>query len=229
MVSIDEAVLARYVHAGRHFEVYVDPAKALKVKNGENIDMAEVLAAQEIYKDARKADRAGEESLQEVFNTTNPLEVAKQIIQKGELQLTTDQRRQMIDERKKSIVALIAREAFNPQTKTPHPPARIEKAIEEAHVSIDPFEKTEVQVEKILKALRPILPITMEQLRIEVLIPPEYTGKVYGTLKNYNLEKEEWMQDGHLKAIVKIPAGIEDDFYDDINSLCKGGAQCKRL
>jgi ribosome maturation protein SDO1 len=229
MVSIDEAVLARYSKSGRHFEVYVDPVKALEVKHGKDLDMTEVLAVQEIFKDARKGDRVAETSLAEVFGTDNVLEAAKQIIREGDLQLTTDQRKEMVEQRKKAVVDAIAREAFNPQTKTPHPAARIEKAIEESRVSIDPFEKKEVQIEKVLKAIRPILPISMERLRIEVVIPAEFTGKIYGTLRKYALEKEEWLPDGRLKAIIKIPAGLEDALYDAINDVCKGSAECKRL
>jgi len=229
MVSIDKAVLARYSHDGHHFEIYVDPINALKLRDGADIPLRDILASEEVYKDARKADKASEGTLQKVFGTTEASEVAKQIIKKGEIQLTTEQRKQMTEEKKKAIIAIIVREAYNPQTKTPHTPQRIETAIEETHVSINPFEKAEIQVQRVVDAIRPILPISIERLKLDGHIPAAYTGKAYGAIKHYTLEKEEWLPDGRLHVIVTIPAGIEDDFYNEINDICKGEAQFQRV
>jgi len=230
LVSIDKAVLARYSQGGHNFEIYVDPVLALKLKEGNSsVSIRDVLASNEIYKDARKGDKASETVMQEVFNTNDAEQVAFQIIKKGSVQLTTEQRKQMTEEKRKAIVAIIAREAYNPQTKTPHPPQRIQNAMEEARVSIDPFARAEDQIEKIVQALKPLIPISVERLKIEVIIPPEYTGKVYGILKHHSLEKEEWDNNGFLKAVVIIPAGLETDFYDEINNETKGQAQFNKI
>ncbi len=229
MVSIDKAVLAKLSRGGKHFEIYVDPQLALEVKHGKELDARAVLASQEIFKDAKKGDKAAESSVKETFGTADIGAVAKEIIRKGELQLTTEQRRAMTEEKKRAIVSKIAREAYNPQTKTPHPPARIEKAIDEARVSIDPFESADSQAAKIVKAIRQNLPISIETFSIEVLIPNTYSGSAYGALRKYGMEKEEWLNDGSLRCVVKIPAGIEADFYSEINGICKGSAQFTRM
>ena len=229
MVSIDKAVLARLSKGGKHFEIYVDPQLALEVRAGKEIDMRNVLASQEIFKDAKKGDKAAESSIQESFGTKDAFAAAKEIIRKGDIQLTTDQRKQMVEEKKRAIVAKIAREAYNPQTKTPHPAARIEKAIDESRASIDPFESVESQATKIVKALRNIIPISIETFTIEVTIPATYSGTAYGTLRKYGMEKETWENNGSLKCVVKIPAGIESDFYSEVNGICKGSAQFVRL
>lgn len=228
MVTLDKAVLARISKSGKHFEIYVDPQKALEVKHGKELDMRSVLASPEIFKDAKKGDKAAESSIKETFGTSDIFTAAKEIIRKGEIQLTTEQRRQMADEKKRAIVAKIAREAYNPQTKAPHTAVRIEKAIDEASVSIDPFESADSQAAKIVKAIRAILPISIETFLIEVIIPAQYSGTAYGTLRKYGIEKEEWLNDGSLKAYVKIPAGIEADFYSEVNGICKGAAQFTR-
>lgn len=229
MVSIDDAVLARYSHGGKHFEIYVDSTKALDLKEGKAVPISEVLAVEDIFKDAKKGDRAAESSLEESFGTSVVAEVAKKIIKNGEIQLTTEQRRQRVEQKKKAVIAAIAREAYNPQTKTPHTPQRIEQAMTEAHVHVDAFESVNSQVPKVVKAIMTLLPISMERLKIEVLVPPTHTGKVYGSLRKHELENEEWLPDGHLRAVVVIPAGLEDDFYDEINNMTKGETQFKRL
>lgn len=229
MVSIDEAVLARYSHGGKTFEIHVDPEKALDFREGKKVNLREVLAVNDIFKDANKGDRAGDDSLEDTFGTSKTLEVAKQILKKGSIQFTTEQRKEMVKENKKKIVNLIARRAHNPQTNSPHPPKRIRNAMEEAGVSIKPDVPPEKQAEKVIDAIRPIIPISIEQLKIEVTVPPKYTGKAYGKLREYNVQKEDWLNDGTLKVVVVIPAGIENDFYDDIGVITKGDAQFKRI
>ncbi|MFH1424166.1 MAG: ribosome assembly factor SBDS [archaeon] len=229
MVSIDDAVLARYAHAGKHFEIYVDPVKALEFRGGKDVPLSEVLAVDAVFKDAKKGDRAAEGSLKETFQTSDLGEITKQILKKGEMQLTTEQKKKMVSDKKKAIIAKIVREAYNPQTKAPHTPQRIEIAMDEAHVQIDPFESTTIQVERAVNAIRSILPISMERLKIEVTVPPAYTGKAYGVLKAHHMEKEEWLPDGNLKAVVTIPAGLEEEFYDELNNISKGGIEFSRI
>ena len=229
MVSINDAVLARYSHGGHHFEIYVDPSRALEIKDGKDVPLKDLVAVEEVYKDAKKGDRASEHLFEEIFGTSDLYLIAKKIIQKGELQLTTDQRRKMVEEKKKAVVAEITREAYNPQTKTPHPPQRIESAMEEARVHIDPFQSVSEQVPKVINAIRPIIAISIEKLKLQVNIPPAYTGQVYGQLKSFDVQKEDWLNDGTLRLIVQIPAGLENEFYDKINGMTKGEATFQKL
>ena len=128
MVNVDDAVIARLESYGERFEILVDAELAADYKRGEDIEIEKVLAVEEIFKDAHKADKASEENMQKAFETTDPLEVADIIIKKGNIQITANQRRKMQEEKTKQIINKISQEAINPQTKLPHPPKRIEKA-----------------------------------------------------------------------------------------------------
>lgn len=230
MVSVEAAVIARLVTHGEHFEVLVDPDLALDLKQGKDIDIAKVLAVDTIFKDAKKGDRASEEHMAKVFATSDPLEIAKQIIKKGEIQLTTDQRRRMLEDRKKQVVALITRNAINPQTGTPHPPQRIEKAMEEARVHVDLGKSAEEQVQVVVKALRPILPIRFEERTIAVKIPAQYAARAYSVVKGFgNIRKEEWLNDGSWAFVMDLPAGAVEEFFNELNSLTKGEVETKIL
>lgn len=223
MVTLEDAVIARLDREGHHFEVLVDPELARKLRDGQEVDMAQVLAADEVFKDSSAADRASDAFLEEVFGTTAPHDVARQIIEKGEIQLTTDQRRKMVEQRRKQVVNRIVRNAVNPQTKTPHPPERIENALEEAKVQIDPFKPVDVQVQSVLDAIRPLIPISMEEVRISVTLPPEETGKAYGVVRSVGtLVQEEWREDGSWTGVVEMPAGSQEDFFDQLNEKTHG-------
>jgi ribosome maturation protein SDO1 len=230
LVSIENAVVARLHKGGDHFEILVDPHEAEHILDGKTENILSALAIDAVFSDSKKGTHAPEESLQKHFNTTDISVIAKEIIQKGEIQLTTEQRHEMQEKKKKRIIDMIVKNAMDPRTKMPHPRARIELALNEAKVHIDPFKSVNQQMKTIIEVLRPILPISMEHARISVKIPPEHVGKAYGAVRSFGtLEREEWQSDGTWIGIVKLPAGMQTDFYDRLNTLTKGNVETRVL
>jgi len=230
LVSLDEAVIARYKKDEDHFEVLVDPYAAADLIEGKDIDIMQSLAIDAVFQDSKKGKHASEESLQRVFGTNDVVEIAKKIVLKGELQLTTEQRHKMQRNKRNRIIETIARNAMDPKTKAPHPRQRIELAMEQAGVHVDPFKPVSEQVKTIIEALRPIIPISMDQIRISVKIPPEYTGRAYGIIRNFGtLEREDWQSDGSWLGIIRIAAGMQNEFYDKLNDITKGNVSTKIL
>ena len=225
-----EYVIARIEKSGEKFEVLVKPDAVQRLRDGKEIDLMAELAIDQIFKDAHKGSKASEEKMQEFFGTLEPLAVAKQIIRHGEIQLTTEQRRAMLEQKRKQIVQYIAQNAVNPQTGAPHPPQRIEIAMEEAKVHIDPFKSVEEQVKEVMDALRPLIPIRFEKVRIAVRLTAEDSAKCYGDLKAFGtILKEEWSPIGAWIGVVEMPAGMQTDFFDRINAKTKGNAEIKVL
>ena len=229
VIPLGQAVIARLSEQGHHFEILVDPKKAMKVKEGETISLDDVVASKDVYKDSAKGERAAEEIIKKVFNTNDFNEIAKKIIKKGEIQITTEQRHEMQKEKRSQIVTIIARESIDPRTNAPHPPARIEKAMEEAKVHVEPLKSAEIQIENVMEKLRAILPIKLAKVRIAIKVEANYAGKVYGYIHNLKIVKEEWSNDGSLIAVIEMPAGMQSEFYDKLNSMTHGGVETKIL
>jgi ribosome maturation protein SDO1 len=230
MITLEDAVIARLEYFGEHFEILVDPEMAADFKRGEAIEVQEILAVEEVFKDANKGDKASEEAMMKAFNTTDILDAAAIIIRKGHVQLTAQQRKEMTEEKRKKIVATITREAINPQTKLPHPARRIEIAMEEAKIHIDPFKSVDEQVNTVLKAIRIKIPIRFERVQVAIKIPGDFSGKVYNVIPEFGkTRKEEWQQDGSWVAIVEIPGGVQDNFYRKLNELTHGQVETKLL
>ena len=227
MVSLDKAVVARYKHGKKIFEVLVDPEGADLIRGGAHAEIEEVLAADEIFADAAKGKKATEEDLMGAFATTDVVEIAGEIIKEGEIQLTTEQRRKRVEEKRRMVIERIAQICINPQTNTPHPPTRIEIALTEAKVHVDPFKSVDELVSEAIKALRPIIPIKVEETEIAIKIPAIYTGQVYELKRNFNVTREEWQKDGSFIAMVKIPAGMREDLFSLLNRITKGEAETK--
>jgi ribosome maturation protein SDO1 len=230
MVSVDEAVIARLKSHNQNFEVLVDCNNAIALKHGKEIDMKDVLATAKIFTDAKKGLEASETAMSQVFQTTDMEEGARQIIKKGEIQLTAEYRNELKEIKRKQIINIIHRNGVDPKTHLPHPINRLENAIEEAKFHVDEFAPVEQQVQDALKKLKPILPIRFEVKEIAVKIGPEYAAKSYAILKSFGtILREEWQNDGYWSGVIEMPGGLEEEFYEKINSICHGEVEAKVL
>lgn len=230
MVDLEDAIVARLESHGETFEILIDPKVVNLIREGKEVDLSEHMVIDEVFRNAHKGTRPEERKVQEVFGTTEPVEVAKHIILKGEVQLTTQQRKEMQESKRKRIVAEIARNAINPQTGGPHPPARIEAAMEEARVHIDPFKSVESQIEPIMKALRPLIPIRFDKVRIAIRLTGDQYGRCYEYISQTGkVTKEEWQSNGTWIGVVEMPAGMRDDFLGKLAERTKGDVETKIL
>jgi ribosome maturation protein SDO1 len=223
MVDIDKAVVIRLKKGGMKFEILVDPDKALEFKKGNSINLEEVLAYPGIYHDVRRGDAIPEEELQTNFGTTDVFRIAKKIILEGEFQFTTEQKRKFVEEKTKEIADIISRRGINPQTNTVHPPQRILNAMNKVGVHVDPFIEAELQVNKIVKSIKTLLPIKFQRIIVQIVIPPQFSGKLYSVLKRtVGKFDERWLNDGSLQVTLDIPAGAQEEIFKKIGDITKG-------
>ncbi len=220
--------IARLTHEGERFEILVKPDKALAYRLGKITSLSEAFVSDTVFTDANKGTKPSEEKLRKAFGTTDSFQIARMILQKGILQLTTEQRKQLIEDKRKQIIAFISRHCVDPRTNLPHPPLRIERAMQQVHYSIDPSKEAEEQAKDIIKLLRAILPLKMEQVQVTIRIPPQYASKAYGTVKGFGaIKKEEWRSDGSWYAMVEMPAGLYGPFLEKIGEVTRGSAEAK--
>jgi len=229
MVKLDQAVIARYDHEGEKFEILVDPDLALRLKKGDNVNFDDLLVIDTVFKDAGKGSAQSPDALNKAFGSTNVTEIAEKIIKQGEVQLTTEQRRNMREAKRREVIDSIAKNTINPQTNAPHPAKRIENALTEAKIHVDEMKSVEEQLPAIMKELKKILPISMEKLRIAVRIPAQFSGKASPILHKYELKKEEWQKDGSIIAVVELPGGLKNDLLNELNHITHGNVETKIL
>lgn len=218
-------IIVRYTQDKETFEIVVDSEMAYEYLSGKRNDPMSIMESDEIWKDAKKGIAQSQEKIRKAFGTTDIAIVADRILKKGDVPLTTEHRNRMLEEKRRQIIEEIARNAMDPRTNAPMPKMRIENAFNEAKINVDPFKSVNEQVEQIIERLKPIIPIKIAVLKIQVVIPAEYANQSFGVLKQFQIKSEEWMSNGQLKAIVEIPAGMQGRFYDRINSVSKGSAQ----
>ena len=221
--------LARLKKFGTTFEISVDPDKALLYKKGQLTDLDEVLHADNIFLDAKKGMVASDAELEKAFKTADIRKVADIIIKEGEIQFTAEHRAQEREQKIKKIVYLIHKQAIDARTGFPIPLERIEAALEQAKIHLDENKPIEDQLDNIITALRPILPIKIEQKRMSINIPSQYAGKAQSVLRSMGIQKEDWKSDGSWEVTVEVPAGLLQEFIDKVNALTKGQAIIKMV
>lgn len=210
---------------GKRFEVLVDPDKALEYKMGRRESIEGVLMFDTIYSDSKKGMKTSKEDLTETFGTLDIQEIASRVIKSGEVLIKTEQRRALIEEKRRQIINYISRHCVDARTNAPAPPLRIEKALTEVNVKIDPFGSVEEQAPDLIRKLAEIIPIRQQTSKFHLKIPAIYVGKAYGFLKKSGgITEEEWLGDGSYSARIALPAGLMANFIERLGELTKGTA-----
>ncbi len=230
MVSLDDAITAKLESHGETFEILLDPKVFDLMKQGKTFDIVDYMAVEDVFKNASKGTKPAEDKVKEAFGTDDIAEIARKIVEKGEIQITAEQRKEMLEAKKQQIITYIAVNAINPQTHTPHPPLRIQLALEEAKFHVDPFKPLDKEIEEAMKLLRPLLPIRFEKSHIAIKLNGADYGRCFDDIISYGIvEKEEWTADGSWIGVMEIPAGVINDLTDKLKHKTKGTASVKLI
>ena len=223
---VDKFTIVRLSAGNEKFEILVKPDPALEYKLGKKVDISNIMISDEIYSDANKGTRSSTEKLMKQFKTTDQLEIAKQIMAKGDLNMNTDQRRKMIEEKKRQIVEYINKNFVDPKTHMPHPVSRINAVLDEARLTIDPFKRLDDQIKNIIEPLRKLLPLKSEILELNITVPAQFSGQSFSVFKSIGeIKSEQWLSDGSLQVVLNLNAGMKSSFLDRIGTATKGSAQ----
>lgn len=213
---------------GNLFEILVNLQKALDYRKTGKGNLIDIVLFDNVFRDYKKGIRAGTSELEAAFGTSDIYEIAKKMINEGEIQLPTEHKAKAREEKEKQIVEWLAKSCVNPQNGLPHPPQRIKGAMEEVGVRIDENKPAEEQALQIMKIINKILPIKIEVKKIALKVPTANAAKAYGVIKEF-LVKEEWLSDGTLSCVVEVPQASLMTFYDKLNSITHGTAIAKEL
>lgn len=210
------------------FEILVEPDLAKEVKlDGKEHDIQRMLFVQEVFKDADSGERASADDLEKEFGTRQVMKAAEEIFEKGDMQLTTEQKKEMREEKYRQVVDMIARRAQDPKTGNPHPPNRVENALEEAGFNAEPMKDVEEQFDEAIDMIKPIIPVSLDEKRVAVKIPSDKAGKAYDMIQKMADVKEEQWGGEYFYAKIKLPAGALTELMDEIQEATGGAAQVK--
>ncbi len=213
---------ARITRNGKVFEILVDSEEAYKYKQG-NGSLEDALIADDIYTNVRKGDKAPEKDIEEAFGTTDTRKVAEIIIKQGTVNISSEYRNKLVEQKTRQVIEIIRTQSYNPRDNLPIPAARIENAMTELKIKIDIFKNAQEQAKEIVEEISKIMPISMKSLTIALHIPAKYAGQAYNAFHTFGkVIHEEWQSNGSLQIHVQIPAGRKTDLISKANALTHG-------
>ena len=225
----DQAIRIRY-EGDKVFEILVEPEPAKEVKfEGRDHGIQRLLFVQDIFTDANEGEKASPSELEEEFGTKQIMEAAEEIFEKGKMQLTTDQKAEMREDKRQQVISMIARRAQDPKTGNPHPPQRVENALEEAGFDFDAMEDVETQFKDAVEAIRPIIPISLDEKTVAIKVPSDSGGKAYNMIQEKAEVIEEQWGNEYFYAKIRVPAGILTELMEEIQALTSGKSEVEDL
>ena len=228
-MDTSDAINVQY-RGGSDFEILVEPDLAKEAKlEGKDHDIQRLLFVQEVFVDAGEGERASVDELEDEFNTQQVMEAAEEIFENGDMQLTTDQKAEIREEKYKQVVSMISRRAMDPKTGNPHPPNRVENGLEEAGFNVNWDSDVNEEFDEAIDLLRPIIPISLDEKKVAIKIPIDKAGKAYDKLQQTaDVEEEQW-GDQYFMAKMTMPAGVLTELMEEVQEIAKGDAEVKEV
>lgn len=224
-IKLTNVAVVRIKKCGKRFEIACYKNKVVSWRNQVEKDIDEVLQTHTVFLNVSKGQVAKKEDLLKAFGKDDQTEICKEILTKGELQVSDKERSSQLDALFKDIATTVADKCVNPEIKRPYPVTTIEKAMKDIHYSVKPNQSAKQQALVVIKMLKESIPIERAQMRLQVVFTGKDTKKWKEKLtkiQSIEVEKEERNED-QLSIVFLVDPG----FYkavDDLRMETKGAA-----
>ncbi|KAH7960311.1 hypothetical protein HPB49_018602 [Dermacentor silvarum] len=163
--------IVRMKKCGKRFEIACYQNKVEAWRNNVEKDIDEVLQMHTVYTNVAKGQAAKTEDLVNCFGSEDQTEICKEILAKGELQVSEKERHCQLESNYRDIATMVANMCVNLETKRPYPVAIIEKSMKEVHFSVRPNKSTKQQALEAIHQLKDIMPLQWTQMKLRVVLP----------------------------------------------------------
>ncbi|XP_078039678.1 SBDS ribosome maturation factor [Augochlora pura] len=222
-IRLTNVAVVRMKKAGKRFEIACYRNKVVSWRNKLEKDIDEVLQTHTVFINVSKGQVAKKEDLVKAFGTDNQTEICKEILTKGELQVSDKERHSALDSMFKDIATNVADKCVNPETKRPYTVTMIEKAMKDVHFSVKPNRNAKQQALDVIPQLKLIMPLERAQMRLRIQISNKEARKTRDKIAKLatKLENENW-DSGTLNLICLIDPGQYREIDELVRSETKG-------
>ncbi|KAG9397331.1 Ribosome maturation protein SBDS [Carpediemonas membranifera] len=156
---LTNVAVVRYKTHGIRYEIACFPNKVADWRNGAEKDIEEVLQADMVYSNVSKGVFAKDADLKKGFGTSDHFEVAKIILQKGELQVSAKERAHGQDAMLKEIASIVSAQTINPETGLPYPTTVVLREMANIHYNVKTGKPAKAQAADVIRQLQERIPI----------------------------------------------------------------------
>jgi len=222
-IRLTNVAIVRMKKGGKRFEIACYKNKVVSWRSNVEKDLDEVLQTHAVFLNVSKGQVAKKEDLLKAFGIEDTTEICKQILAKGELQVSEKERHAQQDATLKDIATTVADKCVNPETKRPYPVSIIEKAMKDIHFSVKPNRNAKQQSLEVIKQLKEVMQIDRAQMRLKIVLPVKEARRLKEKITKLTakVEGEDW-SDKTLDLVCLIDPGCFREIEDLVRAETKG-------
>lgn len=221
-IRLTNVAIVRMKKGGKRFEIACYKNKVVSWRNKVEKDIDEVLQTHTVFANVSKGQVAKREDLLKSFGSEDNTVICKEILEKGELQISEKERNQQQESISKDIATTIAGLCVNPETKRPHPVSIIEKALKDIHFSVKPGRNSKQQALEAIPLLKPVISIERAQMRLRITITGSQTKSIAEKLSHLGKMEDKNFSADELSMTMLIDPGNFREVDDLVRSETKG-------
>lgn len=217
--------VVKYKFEKTTFEALFKPGCALKVREGK-LGISNATFADEVFiAPHTKGVIAKQPELAKAFPGKSGIDILQVIAEKGEIQYSTEERRQLVEEKKKRIVEYIHKYYCDPTTNNPHPVNRINNALDQMKIQIDIDGPMDKELKEVEKRINDVLPCKRLEVEVIVTIPNDFCKQADQAMKKYGRIASQCPEGQSKKYTVCIVPGDFDLLSKDLARATRGNYQ----
>lgn len=181
-IRLTNVAVVRMKKGGKRFEIACYKNKVMSWRAGAEKDLDEVLQTHSVFVNVSKGQVAKKDDLTKAFGTDDLTEICKQILAKGELQVSDKERQTQLETMFRDIATIVAEKCVNPETKRPYTALEVIRQLKEtmeiqrAHMRLRLMLPAK-EAKRLKEKLKPLLQIVEsedfdEELEMVVLVDP---------------------------------------------------------
>uniref|UniRef100_A0A8C5KDK7 Ribosome maturation protein SBDS n=1 Tax=Jaculus jaculus TaxID=51337 RepID=A0A8C5KDK7_JACJA len=209
-------------HAGKRFEIACYKNKVVGWRSDVEKDLDEVLQTHSVFVNVSKGQVAKKEDLISAFGTDDQTEICKQILTKGEVQVSDKERHTQLEQMFRDIATIVADKCVNPETKRPYTVILIERAMKDIHYSVKPNKSTKQQALEVIKQLKEKMKIERAHMRLRFILPVNEGKKLKDRLRSLIKVVESEDYGRQLEIVCLIDPGCFREIDELIQKETKG-------
>ncbi|KAL7478455.1 hypothetical protein ACHAW6_004221 [Cyclotella cf. meneghiniana] len=165
-VRLTNVAVVRLSRGGHRFEVACYRNKIVNYRQGTETDLSEVLQTTTVFTNVSKGQFAKSSLLQECFGTADEEEVCRFILEKGEVQISDQERAVQLESTLREVASMISEKCINPDNRRPYTMAQVRDAMKSAGFMVHPTRNVKQQFLDCVRLLQDKKVINIERARM---------------------------------------------------------------
>lgn len=169
-VRLTNVAVVRLSGHGNRFEIACYKNKIVNYRQGTETDLSEVLQTTTVFTNVSKGQFAKSSLLQECFGTADEEEVCRFILEKGEVQISDQERAVQLESMLREVASMVSEKCINPVNRRQYTMAQIRDAMKKAGFMVHPTRNVKQQFLDCVRLLQEKSVINIERAKMLLVI-----------------------------------------------------------